>query len=358
MTWSYSIARVAGIDVKLHVTFLLLVAFLGWQGYEAGGMDAAVMAIAFVTLLFLCVLLHEFGHAFAARAYGIRTPDITLLPIGGVARLERMPESPVQELVIAIAGPLVNVVIGAVLWLALGMPTRMDDDFLSSGMGDGLFPDLLRVNVMLVLFNLIPAFPMDGGRMLRALLAMGMSHLVATCIAARVGQVMAVILALVGWFGIPDWGVHQNFFLVFIAMFVFSGARQELAYAGMRAAVAGMHIADAMITQFKILSADMTASQAAHEASHDAQPIYPVTDAQLRPVGMISRNVLLKAESGSVGSLAQHIPTVRTDATFGEAFQLMQQSGSPVLPVVNPGGQLVGIVSMNLLSERARARNS
>lgn len=352
MTWSYSIGRYLGIDVRLHVTFLLLVAFLGWQGYEAGGTDGAVTSVAFVTLLFLCVLLHEFGHALAARRYGIRTPDITLLPIGGVARLERMSDTPMQELVIAIAGPMVNVVIALVLWLALGMPS-LERALMPGIRGHGLLRDLLDVNVMLILFNLIPAFPMDGGRVLRALLAMCLNHTTATRIAARVGQGIAVILALVGWFGIP--GVTgPNFFLVFIALFVFSGAQQEATFTDMRAAIGGMRIADAMVTRFRTLTADMPAVSAAREIFDDRQPVYPVTDGALRSIGMIPRNTLLKAEGGTVGALAQHVPIVRIDASFEEAARLMQESGSPVLPVVNPAGQLVGIVSLNLLSERVK----
>jgi Zn-dependent protease len=353
MKWSYSIGRYSGIDVRLHVTFLLLIALLGWQGYERGGTNAAIVSVVFVLLLFLCVLLHEFGHALAARRYGIRTPDITLLPIGGVARLERMPDTPVQELVIAIAGPLVNVVIAAVLWLALDMPPLLDNPMVAGGRGGELLHDLLGVNVMLILFNLIPAFPMDGGRVLRSLLAMWLSHATATRIAARIGMAIAVVLAFIGWFGIP--GVTgTNFFLVFIALFVFMGAQQEAAFTDMRAAIEDMRIADAMITRFRTLPADMPALQAAREFFDDAQPVYPVTDHALRPMGMISRNALQKAEGGPVGALAQRLPTIPIDATFEEAARLMQQSGSPVLPVVNPSGQLVGIVSLNLLSERAR----
>jgi CBS domain-containing protein len=216
-----------------------------------------------------------------------------------------------------------------------------------------LFDGLLEVNVMLVVFNLIPAFPMDGGRVLRALLALRMNHAKATRIAATIGQVIAVILMLVGWFGIPGI-VSQNIFLTFVALFVFMGARQEAAFTDMRAAVAGMRIADAMITRFQTLGAEMPVTDAATEALHDTQSVYPITDSSMRPLGMVSRNALLQATSGTAGSLAQSIPAVQADASFDEAFRLMQQSGSPVLPVINPAGQLVGIVSLNLLSERAR----
>jgi stage IV sporulation protein FB len=353
MKWSFSIGRIAGIDVRLHATFLLLVALLGWLGFVESGLQAAVVSVVFVTLLFLCVLLHEFGHALAARRYGIRTPDITLLPIGGVARLERMPDNPTQELVISIAGPLVNVAIAIVLWIILGAPGRLGDFLVPSDHFGALLERLLSVNVMLVAFNLIPAFPMDGGRVLRAILALRLGHVAATRIAARVGQALAVGLVLVGVFGIPGW-VDPNFFLIVIALFVFSGAQQEAAYTEVRAAVAGMRVADAMITRFQTFAAGVPADLAADEALRDTQPIYPVLDPEMKPLGLVARNVLLKSATGPVEALAQDVPAVPADASFDEAFQLMQKSGSPVLPVVNPAGQLVGLVSLHLLSERAR----
>ncbi len=349
MKWSYSIARVSGIDLKVHATFLLLLAFVAWSYYQTGGTAAALTGVAFISLLFLCVLLHEFGHALAARRFGIRTPDITLLPIGGVARLERMPENPRQELIIAVAGPAVNVAIAFVLWIALGMPLNPDDWMGFRLRNGGLTEQLLRVNVMLVAFNLIPAFPMDGGRILRALLGMKLDHTRATIVAARVGQGIAVVFFVMGFFG--------NFFLMFIGIFVFSGAQQELAYAQRRAATAGMRVGDAMISQFQSFPETLSIVEAAAEAADGAQPIYPVTDDRLRVTGMVLRSELLgrSRDGGTLASLASVVPTVSAEAEFGEAFSLMQRSGSPVLPVVNPGGQIVGLISMNLLSKRSGA---
>lgn len=229
MRWSYRIARVAGIDVKIHITFLLLLAWFGAVYWRGGGAAGAIQGVGFTLLLFLCVLLHEFGHAFAARAYGIRTPDITLLPIGGVARLERMPDKPVQELIVAVAGPAVNVVIAFLLVFVLAAKISVENIADLDLAGGNVLTNLLAVNVMLVAFNAIPAFPMDGGRVLRALLAMKMNHLLATTIAARVGQVLAVGFALASF---TDYGSPM---LLLIALFVFSGAQQELAYARLRA---------------------------------------------------------------------------------------------------------------------------
>ncbi len=349
MKWSYPIAKVSGIVLKVHVTFLALLVFVAWMYYRNGGMEAAVLGLAFVSLLFVCVLLHEFGHAFAARAFGIRTPDITLLPIGGVARLERMPSHPMQELIVALAGPAVNVVIALGLWLALG---------LSVGSGElttfderrHLAVQLLQVNVVLIVFNLIPAFPMDGGRVLRALLGMRFSHATATRVAARVGQVIAALFVVAGFFGNP--------FLVFIGLFVFSGAQAELSYTKMRGAATGRTVGEAMITRFQSFVGSQPVFEAAEEAGRDSQPIFPVTDDRLRVTGMVRRKDLLAsgpAGATTVSQLASAVPTVGTGAAFGEAFAVMQQTGNSVLPVVNDGGQVVGLISLNLLSQSARS---
>ncbi len=353
MKWSYRIARIAGIDVRIHTTFLLLLAFIAWANYQGGGAAAAIEGVIFISLLFLCVLLHEFGHALAARRFGIRTPDITLLPIGGVARLERMPDTPIQELIVAIAGPAVNVVIAAILWIALGGPSNWRDFLEIDTAGPGLLSQLLAVNVMLILFNLIPAFPMDGGRVLRALLATRIDHSLATQIAARIGQGIAICFAVAGFFGNP--------FLIFIAMFVFMGAEQEASFAKLKAATAGLRVRDAMIARFDTFPDGMLIGRAVEDVLRDTQPVYPVTDSALRVIGMASRADLLAAAGDptrTVASVAQVTPAVTADATFDDAFQQMYQSGIPVLPVVNPAGQIVGLVSLNLLRERSRVMPS
>jgi Zn-dependent protease len=219
MQWSYRIARISGIDVRIHATFLLLPAYFGFVEWREAGPGAAAQAVFFILLLFCCVLLHEFGHALAGRRFGIRTPDITLLPIGGVARMAGIPEKPAQELAIAVAGPAVNVAILAILVPVL---------FATGGFFSGpatetrtILHNLALVNAGLVLFNLIPAFPMDGGRIFRSLLAMWWPWTLATRIAARTGQTLAVLFAL--------WALWDgNPILLLVALFVFQGARQEL----------------------------------------------------------------------------------------------------------------------------------
>src|SRR6266480_3180977 len=177
MGWSLPIFRVAGIQLRIHITFLLLIAWLAFGYYAQRGSAAAASRVIFVLLLFLCVVLHELWHAFAAKAFGVNTPDVPLLPIGGVARLERMPEEPVQELIIAVAGPLGNVVIALGLFVAGGSQALLNPSAVEGG---GFIAQLMTINILLVLFNLLPAFPMDGGRVLRALLATRLSYARAT----------------------------------------------------------------------------------------------------------------------------------------------------------------------------------
>jgi Zn-dependent protease len=224
--WSLKVASISGIDVRIHWTFLLFLAWIWFSYYQVAGLTGAIQGVLFILALFTCVLLHEFGHAFAARGFGIATPDITLLPIGGVARLSRIPDKPWQEFLVAIAGPLVNVVIAAALIFAVRASAALEQlQYLESPRVE-LLGKLASVNVMLVLFNLIPAFPMDGGRILRALLAMAMPYPRATQIAAWIGQGLALVLGFLGLFGSP--------LLIFIAFFIFAGARQEAAIARLR----------------------------------------------------------------------------------------------------------------------------
>ncbi|MEX0852295.1 MAG: site-2 protease family protein, partial [Bauldia sp.] len=220
MPWSITVARVAGSEIRVHLTFLILLAWIGIAQYAAGGAAAALDAVLFIVAVFACVVLHELGHAVAARRYGITTPDITLLPIGGLARLSRIPDNPTEEIVIAVAGPLVNVLIAAVLIVILGARPDAATIAAIEDPAPGFLARLAAVNIYLVLFNLIPAFPMDGGRVLRALLAFRLGRRRATEIAARIGQGLAFAFGFLGL-------VYGNPILVFIAIFVYLAAAGE-----------------------------------------------------------------------------------------------------------------------------------
>jgi Zn-dependent protease len=221
MRGAWQIGRVAGIVVQVHWTFLLLIAWVVLTHTRDGG-DAgdALRGVVLTLAVFTCVVLHEFGHALTARRFGIGTRDITLLPIGGVARLARMPDEPRQELLVAAAGPAVNVALAALFAAVLALTGSRVPVTGVTLFGSRFLEQLMWINVVLVVFNLLPAFPMDGGRVLRALLALRMPYLKATRWAATAGQTIAVALGFAGV-------MLPSPFLVLIALFVFSGARAE-----------------------------------------------------------------------------------------------------------------------------------
>ncbi len=220
MRWSLKIAKLAGIDIFIHFTFFILltwVAFIQWK--LNGTIGAAFSGVAFILAVFTCVVLHELGHALAAKKYGIKTRDIILLPIGGVARLEKMPNQPIQELWVALAGPAVNVVIAALLAVYLWITNNLIPDNQLTITTAAFIERIMGINIFLILFNMIPAFPMDGGRVLRALLATRLAYVKATKVSANLGQGIALLFGVIGLF--------YNPILLFIAFFVWMGAAQE-----------------------------------------------------------------------------------------------------------------------------------
>lgn len=346
MSWSLPIFRVAGIQLRIHITFLLLIAWLAFGYYAQGGSAVAASRVIFVLLLFLCVVLHEFGHAFAAKAFGINTPDITLLPIGGVARLERMPEEPVQELIIAVAGPLVNVVIALGLFVAGGFQALLNPSNIEGG---GLVAQLLTINIMLVLFNLLPAFPMDGGRVLRALLATRLSYARATQVAANVGQGFAFVFGFIG--------LLWNPFLLFIALFVYIGASQEAALAQMKDVSRRFPVSSAMVREFRTLSADDSLQEAVDALLATSQHDFPVVDDSGNVAGLLTRQDLIGALRKNdpalrVGDVMRRdIPTVTTGTRFEDAFRIMQECNCPAVPVLDRMKRLVGLLTPENVTE-------
>ena len=344
MSWSLPIVRIAGIQLRIHITFLLLIGWLAIGYYSQGGSAAAVAGVLVILLLFACVVLHEFGHAFAAKAFGINTPDITLLPIGGVARLERMPEEPIQELIIAAAGPAVNVIIAGCLFLTGGSfvypPTA----------GSSLNDVLLTINVVLLLFNLLPAFPMDGGRVLRALLATRLSYARATQIAASIGQGCAFVFGFLGLMG-------GNYMLIFIALFVYIGASQEAALAQMRDVSRRFPVSSAMVREFRSLPESATLQEAVDALLATSQHDFPVLDESGNVAGILTRHDLIGALRKNdptirVGDVMRRdIPTVTTGTRFEEAFRIMQECNCPAVPVLDSMKRLVGLLTPENVSE-------
>jgi Zn-dependent protease/CBS domain-containing protein len=348
MTWSVPIGSVGGTVIRIHVTFLLLLLWIAIAYYVQDGTQAAIEGVTFVVLIFVCVVLHEFGHILAARRYGVTTPDITLLPIGGVARLSRIPEHPGQELVIALAGPAVNLLIAALLFLALGaLPTLAGTDLRTPGFD--MLERLASVNLFLVLFNLIPAFPMDGGRVLRALLAYRMNYAQATQVAASIGQGVAFLLGLIGLFGNP--------LLLFIALFVYLGASAEAHSVQMRQVARGMLAADAAITRFESLSPDSSVGDAVQALIRTTQHEFPVVDGAGRLRGVLTRDAMIRAmtergqEVAVMDVMMGDIPVVEPRQSLEEALRLLQESGAPAVGVVDAAGRLVGLITAENIGE-------
>ncbi|BCU78328.1 site-2 protease family protein [Luteolibacter sp. LG18] len=358
MKWSIPIARIAGTVVKVHVTFLLLLAAVGMMFFANGGPAVAAGALVFTGALFLCVLLHEFGHIFAARAFGIRTPDVTLLPIGGLARLERIPERPVQELIVALAGPMVNVVIAAILIAILGMPDPNMPQTMDFSSAASLGQRLMVINVWLVVFNMIPAFPMDGGRVLRALLAMFLPYAKATAIAAAIGQMLAglgVILALM-------W-LHPMFFL--IAVFIFFAARGENESVQTSEAMRDLTLADAMITDFHTLPLEGRLQDAADALIAGSQHDFPILAADGSLAGILTRGRLVEGltHHGPDHPLADliltDIPKVFPATPLKQAFEVLRSIPSEVLPVRDSREHaVVGLLSAENIGELLLLRHA
>ena len=355
---SMRLFTVAGTDVRLHPTFLLLLVWIGAVNWLQGGAPAALWGILFISLLFVCVVLHEFGHIFAARRYGIRTPDVTLLPIGGVASLERMPEKPSQEIAVALAGPAVNVVIAFVLAVVLGGRIEPSDiaELQRARTGDGLLVQLAAANVALALFNLVPAFPMDGGRVLRAALATRLGHTRATRVAARIGQAFAVVLGFLGLFGNP--------LLVLVAVFIFLAAAGEAGYVEARDFTRGHLAASAMITRYEQLGPQSSVDEAAQCLLRTTQHEFPVVDGGGRLRGVVTREAIIAALQQGQGSapvldiMARDVPTVVESATLETVFGDLLRNAARFVGVVDQSGRLVGYLTPENISELVLIRSS
>jgi Zn-dependent protease len=304
--------------------------------------------------VFASVVLHEYGHALTARRYGIQTRDITLLPIGGVARLERMPDKPIQELWVALAGPAVNLVIAAGL-LAWLLVSSSFEPLAQLSMTSGPFLErLMMVNVLLVGFNMIPAFPMDGGRVLRALLAMRLEYTRATQVAANIGQALALVFGFIGLF--------SNTFLVFIALFVWIGAAQESRMVQMKAALEGIPVSRVMLTGFETLSPDDRVGDAVRLILSGSQQDFPVLE-DGRVVGVLTRRDILKAlpQQGEAVPISRvmrrQFETADSFEMLDVAFGRLQACECHTIPVTHDG-RLVGLVTMDNVGEFLRIQSA
>ena len=350
MSWSYPIGRYKGTVVRVHVTLLIFFAWIAFSYYVVGGARAAFSGLVFIVLVFACVTAHEFGHVLVARRYGVRTPDILLLPIGGASRMEEIPHDPKQEAMIGVAGPLVSLAIGVLLIAILGRLPGWDD-FAPERLTEPSFPlpQLALLNLILAAFNLLPAFPMDGGRILRALLSIRMGRLRATRTAALIGQGFAILFGLFGL-------MSGNLILLLIAVFLFFTASSENGTVRLSEAARGLSAADVMITAFESLPAHASVDDAADALIRTTQAEFPVLDEDGRFEGMLTRDHILAALRGrdratSVADVMQRdIPTVpRGSAADGILAHFGK--GVPAVAVLDPSGRLLGYITVQNLLE-------
>jgi Zn-dependent protease/CBS domain-containing protein len=356
MKWSLKVGQLAGTVIHVHVTFFALLAWIGVAGgLEKRSVAAAAEAVAFTATLFACVVLHELGHAFMARRFGIRTRDITLFPIGGVGRLERIPDIPSQEFLIALAGPAVSVGIAAALFVALRLlgPAPRFEEF---ALADVPFAErLMFINAGLAAFNLLPAFPMDGGRVLRALLAMRIDYVRATEVAARTGQGIAMLFAIVGV-------LMPNPILVIIALFVWMGAAGEAGLAQIKRALRGRTVDTAMRTEFGVLAPDDALAHAAEMAIRYAQSDFPVL-LDGRVVGLLTRHDLTRAlfadgaERSAGEVMHRTFETVDESEPLDAVFARLSQEPDETL-FVTDHGRLVGLVGLDEITTLLRMRRA
>jgi Zn-dependent protease len=355
MGWSIKLFDVGGTAVRIHLTFFLLLAWIAAIHWTRGGAPEAIDGELFIVALFVCVVLHEFGHVFAARRHGIHTSDVTLLPIGGVASLERMPEKPGQEIVVALAGPAVNVVIALVLTFLLGAQFDLSQMAQLEQAQTSLIGRIAAANVMLCVFNLIPAFPMDGGRVLRAVLAIGMGYTRATRVAASIGQGLAVLLGFLGLLGNP--------LLVLVAVFIFLAASGEAGYVQARDYTRGYLASDAMISSYKTLTTAATLGDAAKLLLSTTQQEFPVVDGGGFMRGVLTRDILIAGlrergqEAPVLAVMERDVPTVPENACLDNIFEQLRSQGR-FIGVVDPNKRLVGYITQENLAELLMIRSS
>lgn len=348
MKWSLKLGTVAGTEVRVHLTFALLLIWIWVMHYRIGGPTAAFEGVAFIVSVFLCVVLHEFGHIAAARHFGIKTPDITLLPIGGLARLERNPTRPLEELLIAIAGPLVNVVIAGIIVMLVGGALGWEQLLAPQDRIDFL-ARLAGVNIFLVVFNMIPAFPMDGGRVLRAILAWRLPWARATTLAARIGQSIAVAMGV--------FGVFFNPLLVLVAIFIYFAAETEAQGSELQAISEATSIRDVMITEFATLGPQARVGEAVELLLATSQNEFPVVDGAGRFEGLMTREGIVRAmkEKGPGSSVSdvmrRDIPALDEKSPIELSLKLMQEAQASAIPVVDRSERVVGLMNYETIGE-------
>jgi Zn-dependent protease len=358
MNWSFRIANVAGIPIRVHITFFVILLLGGYQWASlTGTITGAVFGVALMILLFVCVTLHELGHSLVARAFGIPVREIVLLPLGGVARMSKNPEKPTHELLIAIAGPAVNVIIIVLLLVPVGLtvaPSLLTNhgllpaDFENTPSLSTALLWLLAANVSLVVFNLIPAFPLDGGRILRALLAMFMGYPKATRVAVATGQFIALILGLYGV-------LNGHFLLTLVAVFIFFGAGQETAEAEAKTVLDTLRVGDAYNKNALTLAVGDRVSRVVDYILTSYQPDFAVMQAR-NPIGIVTRRDVLATLESAPGDIfvteimQREFLKVDANKSLSEVRQTMGEKDTRIAAVYD-GTSYLGLIGLEDIAE-------
>jgi Zn-dependent protease/predicted transcriptional regulator len=351
---SIKLFEVRGTAVRVHLTFFLLLAWVATIYWYKGGAQAALYGLVFIAVLFTCVVLHEFGHIFMARRYGIRTPDVTLLPIGGVASLERMPRKPGQEIMVALAGPAVNLVIAIVLLVLFRGQIDLEKLQEVQYAPVNLVMQVAVANIVLFVFNLIPAFPMDGGRVLRALLALSMDYANATRVAATVGQFIAILFGVLGLMGNP--------LLILVALFIFMAATGEAGFVETQAVTQDYTARDAMISTYVALSPEDNLDRAVERLLETTQQEFPIVDAAGQLHGVLTRERLvngLREHGGGAAvqdAMIAAVPQVAPGESLATVFEALRKKETPIVAVVDEAHKLMGYVNSENLAELIMVR--
>ena len=351
MKGTIKLGKIAGIGLFIHWTFSLLILFIVYINHKAGQNATQILwSVLFILCLFTTIILHELGHALMAKKYNIKTIDITLLPIGGLARLERLPEKPSEELVVALAGPLVNIALALITSLFITLPNTSEQmvSQLSNGVNsNNFFLNFFLVNIVLAIFNLIPAFPMDGGRVLRALLSYKLERHVATKIAARIGQILAIGFIFLGFFSNP--------FLIFIGLFVFMGAQIESEYTESKHLLKGFKVRDVLMKHYQIIGVNETLETAVAMLLDSPYKNFLVTQENL-PVGTLNRDQIIEAlskkeEETQLSSIMDsNLILLQADSFLEDIFELVYKNKSTLMLVME-NDKLIGTLDTENLLE-------
>lgn len=351
MKGTFKLGKVAGISLFIHWTFSLLIAFIIFINYRTGYNAVQILwSVVFVLCVFVTVVMHEFGHALAAKNYGIQTRDITLLPIGGLARLDKLPEKPLEELVVAFAGPLVNILLALITGFFITFPENAEAlaAQLSTGVNaSNFFLNFFIVNIVLAVFNLIPAFPMDGGRVLRALLAFKFRRHVATRIAARIGQFIAMGFILLGFYSNP--------FLIFIGLFVIVSAQMETQHAASKFILKGFKVRDILMKQYHSIDANEPIKTAITLLLDSQSKIFMITENN-EPTGTLNRDQIIaalseKGEDTAVRlAMNKNLIYLDVETLLEDIFELVSANKSNLM-LITENGLLIGVLDTENLLE-------